>query len=116
MTNREFFTAISTASVSDELKEFATAELAKLDAKNEKRRNTPTKAQIANEPIKAGIVEYLTANGKAVASELATALGVSTQKVSALCKALVDGGTVAVADVKVPKKGTVKQYSLVTEG
>lgn len=111
MTNREFLIAITTASVSDELKEFATAELAKLDAKNEKRRNTPSKEQIANEALKNTILDLLAVPH--LASELATACGVSTQKVSALCGQLVKEGRATVADFKVKGKGTVKQYRAV---
>ena len=59
------------------------------------------------------ILDHL-ANGSAVASDIATAVGISTQKASALCKLLVDGGKVTVADIKVKNKGTVKQYTLVT--
>jgi hypothetical protein len=60
------------------------------------------------------IVEYIKTNGSQVASALGAALGISTQKASALCKILVDGGELTVADVKVKGKGTVKCYSLAT--
>lgn len=113
MTNREFFNAIINSSMPNEYKEHAQGELDKLDAKNTKRKNTPTKTQRENEGLMATIVEYISANGASVASEIGTALGVSTQKASALCKLLVDAKTLAVADVKVKGKGTVKQYSLV---
>lgn len=111
-TNRDGFNAVINGRVDDEVKAWAMAELAKLDAKNDKRRNTKTKEQIANEGIMDSIVAYIKANGAKVASELATALGISTQKASALCKILVDGGELTVADKKVKGKGTVKEYSL----
>jgi hypothetical protein len=57
-------------------------------------------------------VEYITANGASVASAIGSGLGISTQKASALCKLLVDGGKLAVGEVKVKNKGAVKQYSL----
>lgn len=113
MTNREFFTAIINSSVSDELVAHATAELEKLDAKNAKRKNTISKTQRENEPIKASIVEHLTANGASVASAIATALGITTQKASSLCGVLVKEGVLAVEDVKVKGKGTVKQYAII---
>ena len=59
MTIREFYKAVAVSNVSDEIKTFATEALAKMDEKNEKRRNTPSKAQIANEPIKQAILEAL---------------------------------------------------------
>jgi predicted HTH transcriptional regulator len=111
-TNRDGFNAVINGKVDDEVKAWAMAELAKLDAKNDKRRNTKTKEQVANEGIMNDIVAYIKANGAQIASELANALGISTQKASALCKILVDGGELTVADKKVKGKGTVKEYSL----
>lgn len=114
MTNREFYTAIiNNEGISADLKNFAQGEIDKLDARNDKRKNTQTKAQKENEGIMTSILDHL-ANGSAVASDIGTALGISTQKASALCKLLVDGGKVTVADIKVKNKGTVKQYTLVT--
>ena len=114
MTNREFYTAIiGNPNVAQDIKDFAQGEIDKLDARNDKRKNTQTKAQKENEGIMTAILDHL-ANGSAVASDIGTALGISTQKASALCKLLVDGGKVTVADVKVKNKGTVKQYTLVT--
>lgn len=113
MTNREFYTAIiGNPNVADDLKTFAQAEIDKLDARNDKRKNTQTKAQKENEGVMTAIVDHLTANGSDVASSIGTALGISTQKASALCKLLVDCGKLTVADVKVKGKGTVKQYSV----
>lgn len=111
MTNREFFSAIADSDLSAELKEFALAEIAKLDNRNAKRRNTLTKEQIANEGVKAEILTAI-GNGTATASEIAVAVGVSTQKVSALCKQLADSGLVEVSEVKVKGKGTVKGYTV----
>jgi hypothetical protein len=86
--------------------------LAKLDERNEKRKNTKTKEQIANEGTMTAIVDYIKANGSQVASALGVALEISTQKASALCKILVDGGELTVADKKIKGKGSVKEYSL----
>lgn len=113
MTEREFLTKVlEIEGIADDLKTYANEGIAKLDARNDKRKNTQTKAQKENEGIMASIVETITANGSMVASEIGVALGISTQKASALCKLLVDGGKLAVADIKVKNKGTVKQYSL----
>lgn len=113
MTEREFYNAVIKAEgVSAEIKEYAENGIAKLDAKNLKRKNTPTKEQIANEGLKADIVAML--EGKSmVASDIAKALNVSTQKASALCQLLVKEGKLSVADIKVKNKGAVKSYSLV---
>lgn len=112
MTNREFLNAIINGEVTDEVVAMAKAEIKKLDARNEKRRTTMTKEQVANEGVKAQIVEFIGDKTAVVASEIAQGVGVSTQKVSALCKQLVDEGKLTVADVKVKSKGSVKGYAV----
>ncbi len=112
MTNREFYKAIIGAEVSEELKAFAKSEIDKLDKKNEKRKNTQTKEQKANEGVKSQIVEFIKENGASVASVIATGVGVSTQKASALCKLLCEDKVLVVSDIKVKNKGTLKQYAL----
>ena len=117
MTNREFFTAIaSNATLSAELVEFATEAIAKLDKRNASRSSKPSKTAIANEPIKASIIEYVTAHANALASDIATACKISTQKASALCVQMVKDNVLTVCEVKVPKKGKVKAYSLAVAG
>ena len=111
MTYREFYLAVSQANVDNELVEFSKMAIAKLDEKNAKRKSSPSKVAIANEPIKASIVELL-ANGEMVASDIAVALEISTQKASALCRQLVESGKLISTEIKVPKKGRVKAYSL----
>lgn len=120
MTSREFFTAIaSNEAVATELRDYATKQIANLDKKNAKRSSKPTKTQQANEPIKKMILAYLTEKGTAeTAPAIAVALTseespLTTQKVSALCRQLATDGLVAQTDVKVPKKGTLKAYSVV---
>ena len=111
MTNREFFTAIVNGEITEEVVTKAGEEIAKLDARNERRKNTPSKKSVENEPIKAKIVEFL-ADGSHLASEIAEGCEISTSKASALCRQLVEGGTLTVEDVKVKGKGTKKSYSL----
>ena len=113
MTNREFFTAIvSNPTLSAELVEFATEAIAKLDKRNASRSSKPSKASLANAPIKASIIEYVTAHANALASDIATACEISTQKASTLCRQLVEDKALTVCEVKVPKKGKLKAYSL----
>ena len=113
MTNREFYTAIvnaydiePTETQWEELKAFATDAIAKLDARNAKRANTPSKTQKENAPLIEKIASLLTSEPK-LASELAKEMEISTQKASALVKK-VEG--VSVCDVKVKGKGTQKGY------
>ena len=113
-TEREFLTAIlALDTITDEIKEATQARLTKLDERNEKRKNTLSKEQLENLPIMDNIYNYLMENGSAVASEIAQALSLSTQKVSSLCRKMVEAGRLTVAEVKT-KKGTVKQYTAVT--
>lgn len=112
MTNREFYTNIINGTINDEVIAHATASLEKLDATNEKRRNTPSKTQVENQPLIDTIVgSILTAEPK-TASDVAGELGVSVQKASALLRAIVADGKAVASDVKVAKKGTQKAYAL----
>ena len=113
MTNREFFTAIaSNENLSAELVKFAKEAIVKLDKRNASRSSKPSKTAIANEPIKASIVEYVTAHANALASDIAVACEISTQKASALCVQMVKDNVLTDCVVKVPKKGKVKAYNL----
>lgn len=113
MTNREFFTAIaSNTTLSAELIEFAKEAINKLDKRNASRSSKPSKTALANAPIKASIVKYVTTHANALASEVAEACEISTQKASNLCRQLVEDNTFTVCEVKVPKKGKLKGYSL----
>lgn len=112
MTNREFYTAIMNGTMTDEVKSHATEALAKLDERNQKRSSKPSKAQLENEPVKTAIIDYLTAHGGAVAADIAAGVDITTQKASALCRQLVESGALTVEEVKVPKKGKCKKYSV----
>ena len=112
MTSLDILTIIANGTSNDTTIEWAKGMLVKMDEKNAKRKNTKSKEQIANDGIMDNIVAYIKANGSQVASALGTALGISTQKASALCKILVEGGELTVADKKVKGKGSVKEYSL----
>ena len=118
MTKREFFNEViavidGTSEVDVlELKEFAKAEIVKLDERNANRSSKPTKAQIENEPIKEKILEVLSTGERMVASAIAERLEISTQKASALCRQLVESKKLKVEDVKIPKKGKQKAYMI----
>ena len=108
MTQREFFTAIVNSDLNDELKAFATESIKKLDVRNAKRAERPSKTQIANAPIIEAISRVLT-DEPMLASKIAELCEISTQKASALVKK-VEG--VQSVDVKVKGKGTQKGYFL----
>ena len=116
MTKREFLNNViavvdGTSEVNVlELKEFAKAEIVKLDERNANRSSKPTKTQIENEPIKEKILEVLSTGERMVASAIAERLEISTQKASALCRQLLESKKLKVEDVKIPKKGKQKAY------
>ena len=118
MTKREFLNEViavidGTSEVNVlELKEFAKAEIVKLDERNASRSSKPTKTQIENEPIKEKILEVLSTGEKMVASAIAERVEISTQKASALCRQLVESNKLKVEEVKIPKKGKQKAYSI----
>ena len=116
MTQREFLTAIANnETLNAELVEFAKEMLVKADEKNAKRRETQSKVQKENEPIKAKILEILSNGVVKVASDIANELEISTQKASALCRQLVESGKASVKEVK-GKSGKVKAYYIETVG
>lgn len=106
MTQREFYNAVIAETQNNDLASFAVSALEKLDARNAKRSEKPSKTQLANAPLIKSIGEMLTSEPMLV-SDIASTLGISPQKASALVKK-VDG--VSVCDVKVKGKGTQKGY------
>ena len=111
MTEREFMNKVIESKISEELVEYAKAAINKLDARNEKKKNTPTKAQIANEKLKEQIVDLLKEGAK-TAAQVGASLEVSTQKASALLVQLVIEEVATSTEVKVKGKGSVKSYSI----
>lgn len=114
MTNREFLTAIaSNTAMPAELVEYATAALAKMDAANEARKNKLSKKATENASLMEQIVNEILDTEAVTAGTVAETLGVSTQKASALLRALVAEGRAVAIDVKVPGKGACKAYTVV---
>ena len=114
MVEREFLQAVIDANISEDMSEYAKAGIAKLDARNAKRKATPSKAAVANEPIKAQITEFLGTVEAATAMVIAEKCNITTSKAVAV---LGQMDNVANRDIKVPKVGTRKAWFLVpTEG
>lgn len=114
MTNRDFYTAIINGTLTDEVKEFATEAIAKLDARNANRSAKPSKTQVENAPIKQALLEFLSNGGQHTEGDLGTALGVTHNKAGALARQLVAEGLATSAEVKFPKVGKRKVYSIAT--
>lgn len=111
MTQREFFTKVIEANISEELTTKAQELVAGLDKRNAQKSATMTKTQKENEVFKASMLETLEKGKGYLAVEIASAMGFSTSKASALAKQLVTEGKATVADVKVKGKGTQKSYT-----
>jgi predicted transcriptional regulator len=79
---------------------------------NEKRRNTPSKKSVENQPLVEQILAGILTHEPKTASDVAAELGVSVQKASSLLRSIVAAGKATVTDVKVAKKGTQKAYAL----
>ena len=117
MTYREFYTAVSKANVSEDIALFALEALGKLDKKNENKRKSTSPNQKANEDFKTDILTDMEANPNRIytAKEIADQFGVSTQKVSALLKQMVDNGNIIKYDnIKDSKGNKVKGYQVAT--
>ena len=111
MTKREFMEKVIAVVEDNELKDFAKAEIEKLDKANMNRSAKRKEKAKENELIKENIKEVL-ADGGLMASEIGEKVGHSTQKVTALCRQMVEDGILKVEDVKVTGKGKRKEYSL----
>ena len=109
MTKREFYNAIANGQITDELMNFTTEQIARMDSANEKRKNTLSKKQEENEVVKTEILTRLDTEPK-TATTIGELMGISTQKASALLRQLVNDGKATATEVKIPKKGTRKGY------
>ena len=112
MTQREFFTKVIEASISDDLTNKAWELRNNLDKRNAQKSATMTKTQKENEVLKAEMLKKLEKSKGYLAAEIGTVMGFSTSKATALAKQLVSEGKATVAEVKVTGKGTQKSYTL----
>lgn len=105
MTTREFFVAVSTANVSEEIQQFALDSIAKLDAKNAKRSSADSKEKRETSARRASVLAFLSENeGSFSRGDVATATGLTVGQVSSACTALIKEGLVTKSEVKVDKK------------
>ena len=89
------------------------ASLANLDARNARRNEQKaTKRNAEYAPLEQNIVTFLEGKSNVTTSEIASALSLTTSKVSPRCKALVESGILVETDIKIPKVGLRKAYTL----
>lgn len=103
----------------EDLQDFALKELTLLDAKNKKRRETLTKTQQENLTLQERILALFNDDAETVltASSVAESFGngFTTQKTSALLRALANDGKLEVIDGYKTAKGKVKGYKLIAQ-
>ena len=115
MTKREFYTAFMKGEIDEQVKLLATEELEKMDAVNEKRRNTLSKKAQENQPLLQQITNEILTEEPKTATDVAAILNVSVQKASGLLRRLVEDGKAVKVDVKIKGKGTQKGYTIPVE-
>jgi hypothetical protein len=126
MTNREFYTAISAnETLTEEIRNHATEQIAKLDATAEKRKGKVSakdqEKRDANAAMAKHIAETILGTEAKTATDVAAVLTaeageeVKVQKASYLCRLAVELGLANATEVAIPKKGKQKAY-FVTEG
>lgn len=113
MTKREFLNSVINGTMNDEMVEFATKELAQLDASLEKRRNTLSPKQEENLKLVEAVVEALTEEPMTATQvyELGIDGVTSVQKASSLLRMAAKNDLVTVSEVAVKGKGKQKAYA-----
>ena len=126
MTRREFFETVmtimsdiadfepyATNPIRDEIFAQCEKELAKMDERNAKRAETPSKKSVENKPIMESIENFLAnCEDAKIASDIVAEVGYSVQKISSLCKQMVEEGRLVSEDVKIKGKGVRKAYKI----
>ena len=128
MTNREFYNLITAenATITPEMVEHATAQIAKLDATAEKRKGKVSAKDQAkrdeNAAMAKHIAETILTTEPKTATDIAAILTaeagegaepVKVQKASYLCRLAVTMELAAQTEVKIPGKGAQKAYTVV---
>lgn len=115
MTQREFFTAVAEANVSEEITAYANAQVTKLDERNKAKKNETSARQSANKELAEKILTRME-NGVTYTAAEIVGFGVdgvvSTQKATPLMKILAENGQVTITDVAIKGKGKVKGYTI----
>lgn len=113
MTNREFYVAVSNSTINDEVIAKANELIASMDSRNAARAAKPSKAQLENAPIKEALFSYLSNNdGQFTETQLGEALSITHNKAGSLARQLVAEGKAVSAEIKLPKVGKRKVYSI----
>ena len=120
MTLREFYEAvIAKEEITDEMVAIAVKKLEQMDRKNEYARNHKksgnSKKAKENAEVKAKIAELMADGQERKAKDIAEALDLSQQKVSALARQMVEDGVLVAKEERVKGGRLVKVYAKVAE-
>lgn len=120
MTLREFYEAIiAKGEITDEMVAIAARRIELLDKKNEYARNHKksgnSKKAKENAEVKAKIAELMADGQQRKAKEIAEALNLTQQKVSALARQMVEEGILVADEERVKGGRLVKVYVKVAE-
>ena len=123
MTKREFFAKVAAGEMDAEVMAYAAEAIVKMDEELAKRKGKVSEKEQAKRDANIALAkrvaeEILTTEVKTatdVAAELSEMLGeeVKVQKASSLCRKAVELGLAVRTEVKIPKKGTQKAYTIV---
>lgn len=111
MTERVALTAVINGNLTPDVIAWARAQIAKLDAKNAKRKTAEGEIKAENKPIADAIIVAL-ANGAMLSADLAVAVGVTVQKVNGVAGEMSKLGMLVKSKVKVKGKGEQTSYAL----
>lgn len=90
-TSREFYNAIATGGdITEAMQDYAKAAIKAMDEKNKARRENQSPNQKANTELAEKILAFMERDKVYTAKELATAFGVSTQKIGGVLGKTVD--------------------------
>lgn len=116
MKIREFYNAIiANETNTEEVREHAQNELAKMDAQNEKRRNTPSKKAQENAVLCKELLAKLKPNTVYTSTQVGELMEVNTSKGSVLLRDLVKANSMVEVEPVKGKSGKVKAYMLVSQ-
>lgn len=108
MTTREFYAAVISASISDDVTTFAAESIAKLDAKNAKRSSADSKEKKETAARRQLVLNYVTESESPVTREvIAEATGLTPGQVTAACTFYVKGGVFKKTEIKNGKSRTM---------
>ena len=109
MTTREFYVAVADSDVGEELITKAQELIAALDAKNAKRKSTPTKEQKEAAARAQAVLDFFYDHQGTpfTRDKIAEALGITPGQVTAACKGLVAENMVIKSEAKIDKSKKV---------